>query len=215
MKKTLISTALRLVPKSVQYKALCKALNYLFEHHNLNDLKNKVVKLNVSDLKKSWLLTYTEQGFTGTTQRKADIELKTNFAVAFKVHNKAEIIEALNNEDIKLIGEQGLVDVITNNLKALDEKRLKSLSNHLFSFLNLKSKQPVEPAPLDINNITADDLATPSNIDFIRDEAIKLEQTDLQKALSLMLLAQQARPNGKVINNKVKDYQAKLATTNQ
>ncbi|AYM85584.1 hypothetical protein [Pseudoalteromonas agarivorans] len=214
MKKTLISTALRLVPKSVQYKALCKALNYLFEHHNLNDLKSKVVKLNVSDLKKSWLLTYTEQGFTGTTQRKADIELKTKFAVAFKVHNKAEIVEALNNEDIKLIGEQGLVVVITNNLKALDEKRLKSLSNHLFSFLNLKSKQPVEPAPLDINNITADDLATPSNIDFIRDEAIKLEQTDLQKALSLMLLAQQARPNGKVINNKVKDYQAKLTTSN-
>lgn len=214
MKKTLISTALRLVPKSVQYKALCKALNYLFEHHDLSDLKNKVVRLNVSDLKKSWLLTYTEQGFTGTNQRKADIELKTKFAIAFKVHNKAEIVEALNNEDIKLIGEQGLVVVITNNLKALDEKRLKSLSNHLFSFLNLKSKQPVEPAPLDINNITADDLATPSNIDFIRDEAIKLEQTDLQKALSLMLLAQQARPNGKVINNKVKDYQAKLATSN-
>lgn len=214
MKKTLISTALRFVPKSVQYKALSKALNYLFEHHNLNELKNKVVKLNVSDLKKSWLLTYTEQGFTGTTQRKADIELKTKFATAFKVHNKAEIVEALYNEDIKLIGEQGLVDVITNNLKALDEKRLKSLSNHLFSFLNLKSKQPVEPAPVDINNITADDLATPSNIDFIRDEAIKLEHTDLQKALSLMLLAQQARPNGKVINNKVKDYAAKLATSN-
>ena len=200
--------------KFVQYKALCKALNYLLEHHNLNDLKNKVVKLNVSDLKKSWLLTYTEQGFTGTTQRKADIELKTKFATAFKVHNKTEIVDALNNEDIKLIGEQGLVDVITNNLQALDEKRLKSLSNHLFSFLNLKSKQPVEPAPLDINNITADDLATPSNIDFIRDEAIKREHTDLQKALSLMLLAQQARPNGKVINNKVKDYAAKLATSN-
>jgi len=214
MKKTLISTALKFVPKTVQYKALSKALNYLFEHHNLNELKNKVVKLNVSDLKKSWLLTYTEQGFTGTIQRKADIEIKTKFAVAFKVHNKAEIVDVLNNEDIKLIGEQGLVDVITNNLQALDEKRLKSLSNHLFSFLNLKSKQPVEPAPLDINNITADDLATPSNIDFIRDEAIKLEHTDLQKALSLMLLAQQARPNGKVINNKVKDYAAKLATSN-
>lgn len=214
MKKTLISTALKFVPKTVQYKALCKALNYLFERHNLNDLKNKVVKLNVSDLKKSWLLTYTEQGFIGTTQRKADIELKTKFAIAFKVHDKAEIVDALNNEDIKLIGEQGLVDIITNNLQALDEKRLKSLSNHLFSFLNLKSKQPVEPAPVDINNITADDLATPSNIDFIRDEAIKLEHTDLQKALSLMLLAQQARPNGKVINNKVKDYAAKLATSN-
>ena len=114
MKKTLISTALRFVPKSVQYKALCKALNYLLEHHDLSDLKKKVVKLNVSDLKKSWLITYTEQGFTGTNQRKADIELKTKFAIAFKVHNKAEIVDALNNEDIKLIGEQGLVDVINN-----------------------------------------------------------------------------------------------------
>jgi hypothetical protein len=84
----------------------------------------------------------------------------------------------------------------------------------LFSFLNLRPKQPVEPAPLDINNITATDLADPSNVDFIRDEAIKLEHTDLQKALSLMLLAQQARPHGKVINNKVKAYAAKLATSN-
>lgn len=214
MKKTLITTSLRLIPKTFQNKALCKALNYLFEHHDLSDLNNKVVKLNVSDLKKSWLLTYTEQGFTGTAQRKADVELKTKFAIVIKVHNKVDIVGALNNGDIKLIGEPALVETIANNLHALDEKRLKSLSNHLFSFLNLKSKQPVEPAPLDINNITIDDLATPSNIDFIRDEAIKLENTDLEKALSLMLLAQQARPHGKVINNKVKTYQAKLATTN-
>lgn len=214
MKKIIISTALRLVPKSVQYKALCKALNHLFEKHNLNELKNCVVKLSVSDLKKSWLLAYSEQGFSDTAKRKADIELKTKFATALSLHSKDDVDNALNNGDIKLIGEPALVNVIANNLHTLDEKRLKSLSNHLFSFLNLKSKQPVEPAPLDINNITADDLSTPSNIDFIRDEAIKLEQTDLQKALSLMLLAQQARPNGKVINNKVKDYQAKLATSN-
>lgn len=214
MKKTLISTALRFVPKTMQYKALCKALNYLFEHHNLSDLNNKVIKLNVSDLKKSWLLTYTDQDFTGAAQRKADVELKTKFATAFNANNKAEVVSALNNGDIKLIGEQDLVAALTNHLKALDEKRLKSLSTHLFSFLNLKLKQPVKPAPVDINNITADDLATPSNIDFIRDEAIKLEHTDLKKALSLMLLAQQARPNGKVINNKVKAYAAKLATTN-
>ncbi len=136
MKKTLISTALRFVPKTVQYKALCKALNYLFEHHNLSDLNNKVIKLNVSDLKKSWLLTYTEQGFKGTAQRKADIELKTKFAIAFKVHNKAEIVGALNNDDIKLIGEPALAGVVKSNLRELDEKRLKSLSNHLFSFFH-------------------------------------------------------------------------------
>lgn len=213
MKKTMLSTALRLIPKSIQYKALCKALNYLTVSHDLNGLNNCVIKLTISDLKKSWFLTYTEEKFTETTnKRKANVELKAKYAIALSLHNKAGIINALNNGDITLKGEPTLVDVITNNLQALDKRRLKSLSNHLFSFLNLKSKQPKVPPRLDINNITSADLADPLNVDFIRDEAVRLESTDLKLALKLMLLAQKARPNGKVINNKVKAYQARLAT---
>ncbi len=45
---------------------------------------------------------------------------------------------------------------------------------------------------------------------LLRDTAIMLEKADPSKALSLMLLAQQARPDGTYINNKVKEYKAQL-----
>ena len=214
MKKTLISTSLRLIPKTLQNKALCKALNYLFLNAPLGNLKGQVVKLNVTDIKKSWFVSYGDKGFEATKLRKVNAEIKTKLNVAMSLNDKQVIINALKNGELKVMGAPNLAEAITNSLYALDEKRLESISNHLFSFFNIKNNQPQKAPRLDIHNIKDSDLSDPLNVDFIRDEAIKLENTDLEKALSLMLLAQQARPHGKVINNKVKTYQAKLATTN-
>ena len=214
MKKTLITTSLRLIPKTLQNKALCKALNYLFLSAPLGNLKGQVVKLNVTDIKKSWFVSYGDAGFEATKLRKVSAEIKTKLNVAMSLNDKQVIINALKNDELQVTGEPNLAEAITNSLYSLDEKRLESISNHLFSFFNIKNKQPQKAPRLDIHNIKDSDLTDPLNVDFIRDEAIKLENTDLKKALSLMLLAQQARPHGKVINNKVKTYQAKLATTN-
>lgn len=45
-----------------------------------------------------------------------------------------------------------------------------------------------------------------NKIEFFRNLAIKLEKTDLEASLNLMLMAKELRPNGPIINKKIKEY---------
>ena len=208
MKKTIIATTLKFIPKSLQNKALCKALNYICLA-DLSVFHGQVIKLNVSDLKRSWFVTCNDEGFTATKKRKVNLEIKTKFNTAMKLGNKSSILDALKEGDIQLNGEPHLVEYTDHYLHQLDERRLASLSAHLFSFLKIK----VKPR-LNIDHVQIDDLKSELDIDFIRDEAFKLEKTDLKKALSLMELAHQARPKGPFITKKVAEYQTILNSEN-
>ncbi|WP_166372402.1 hypothetical protein [Psychromonas sp. SA13A] len=205
MKKTLIATTLRIIPKTLQNKALCKALNYALAKENLSALQDQIIKLNVNDLKRSWFVTYDGIAFIPTKKRKTTLEIKTKFNTAMQLGNKDVIINALQQGDIELIGEGELVEATHGYLSRLDSDRLDNISSHLFSFLNIKTKPR-----LDINSVQLNDLKNNADVDFIRDEALKIEKTDLKKALSLMTLAHQARPNGPFIKQKVAEYQNKL-----
>ncbi len=50
------------------------------------------------------------------------------------------------------------------------------------------------------------------DVDFLRDTAIGLEDTDLEAALRLMLIAQAARPSGPFIGKKVEEYRRRLGS---
>lgn len=204
MKKTIIATTLKFIPKSLQNKALCKALNYICQD-DLSLFQQQVIKLNISDLKCSWFVTCGEKGFTATKKRKINLEVKTKFNTAMKLGNKAFILDALKQGDIALSGDAHLIERANDYLYQLDEKRLESLSAHLFSFLKIKAKPR-----LDIDTVQLSDLKSPLDVDFIRDEAVRLEKSDLEKALSLMLLAHQARPNGPFITKKITAYREAL-----
>jgi hypothetical protein len=93
------------------------------------------------------------------------------------------------------------------HLHSLDEYRLDNLSYYLFSFLNIKSKKTPR---LDIEKVQLSDLQNKLDINFIRDEALRLEKSDLKKALFLMELSHQARPNRVFIKQKVAEYQSRL-----
>jgi predicted lipid carrier protein YhbT len=82
MKKTLIATTLRIIPKTLQNKALCKALNYALAKEDLSALQEQIIKLNVNDLKRSWFVTYDGTFFIPTKKRKTTLELKTKFNTA-------------------------------------------------------------------------------------------------------------------------------------
>jgi len=205
MKKTLIATTLRVIPKTLQNKAVCKALNYTLAQEELGALQDQIIKLNVNDLKRSWFVTYDGSTFIPTKKRKTTLELKTRFKTAMQLGNKDAILDALKQGDIEMIGDDTLVAVTHGYLTNLNSERLDNISSHLFSFLNIK----VKPR-FDINRVELSDLKSNADVDFIRDEAIKLEETDLRKALSLMMLAHQARPNGPFIKQKVNEYQGKL-----
>lgn len=210
MKKTIISSALRFVPKKIQMNALCKALNYICQGNDLRQFEGKVIKLNVSDLKKSWFVTCHASRFESIKAKVADVEIKTNFNTAVQLQNKKFMLQSIEKGDVELIGEAGLTDAIEVLVLNTNEQRLINLSRHFFQFLKLSPPESSTPPRLNIDNVTLSDLKSPLDVDFIRNEAIKLESRDLKKALTLMLLAQQARPKGPLIAQKVMEYQKKL-----
>lgn len=207
MKKTIIATTLRVIPKKLQDKALCKALNYLFSKEDMAELQGAIIKLCISDIKKSWFITYGDHGFEGTHLRKVNLEIKTNLNVAMVLGDKAVIIDALKQGELELVGEDVLVHSMGQYLYSLNEHRLDNLSSQLFSFFNIKAKSSPR---LDINQVQFADLKSKIDVDFIRDEALRLERTDLKKALFLMELAHQSRPNGPLIIKKVAEYRTRL-----
>lgn len=207
MKKIIISTALKLMPRNLQSKAICKALNYLSEDYNLTLLESQVIKLNVSDLKRSWFFIYEANSFKTTRNRKANVEVIMRLEVVLNFQNKASIINALEQEKVKFKGEDSSINTISDCLYYVDEYRLINLSNRFFSLLKIKSSHPPR---LDIDTVSLEDLKNSLDIDFIRNEAVKLEKVNLEKALSLMSLAYQARPGGLFIAEKVIEYKKAL-----
>lgn len=76
----------------------------------------------------------------------------------------------------------------------------------------LNIREVVSPV-LDINNVELTDVKYPFDVDFLRDEALRIESTDLALAFKLMSLAYQVRPNGLVIKAKFEEYKQLLETT--
>jgi predicted lipid carrier protein YhbT len=95
MKKIIITTSLKIIPKNLQNKALCKALNYLFSTVEMTEVKDSIIKLNISDIKKSWFVTYGENGFEAVKLRKVNLEIKTKLNIAMAFDNKIVITDAL------------------------------------------------------------------------------------------------------------------------
>lgn len=64
---------------------------------------------------------------------------------------------------------------------------------------------------IDIISATpAEPVIVGNNVNLFRDAAILLEGVDINKAYKLMKLAQQGRPNGKLIRSKIKEYEGRM-----
>ncbi|MCR9672201.1 hypothetical protein NB557_02885 [Vibrio alginolyticus] len=85
-----------------------------------------------------------------------------------------------------------------------------SANNALDNIYQLLGIRNLKPGKINIHNVTYQDLRQPEDVDYIRDQAIKLEKTNLSLSLKLMELALQARPNGTLINQKVNQYRQTL-----
>jgi hypothetical protein len=72
---------------------------------------------------------------------------------------------------------------------------------------NLLNIREVVSPVLDIHNVEYADIKYPFDVDFLRDEALRLESTDLFLANNLMSLALQARPNGPLMKAKLEEYE--------
>jgi hypothetical protein len=161
---------------------------------------------------------------------------KDKLVVNKKTH---ELLEPLLAEDKKLyeyIVSLGLLNTIpaedwlklsgavqSTTPQCMDEEQLVINSNSyqgniaeieneaLENLLPLKENVPEKPH-INIDTVNFEDIKSDLDINFLRDEAVRFENIDLEKALRLMELAYRARPDGSFIKKKVMEYRARLVS---
>ncbi|MDR9826773.1 hypothetical protein RCJ22_14265 [Vibrio sp. FNV 38] len=207
MNKNLLNAALVLIPKKLQHKAVSKALNYLLPSQHWSFGTTRSVKIEVIDLKRQWFLALDKTGFQLAPSKPlaADIIVRASLDAIIAAQSLPSLQQALLQNEIEVHAEDNDKASLNLALNSITQSKLDTLIEYCYAFLRMI------PRPrIDINTVTLDDIKTVKDVAFIRDEAIKLEDKNLDQALHLMELAQQARPNGPYINQKVREYRASL-----
>jgi predicted Fe-Mo cluster-binding NifX family protein len=202
MNKKILAAALVIIPKKLQQKAIAKAFNFLFADQYKQFSGIETLELRIEDPSKSWLLHLGEKE---STPQKGDGEVNvlvsTTLDTLITCQRKPNLIKALDERLIKIKGSTQDVQRVEEVLRHIEQDKLEHLIDRAYQFLRI-----TRPARLNIHDVTIEDIQTPRDIEFLRDQAIALEQTNIQLALKLMELAHQARPNGPLINKKLKQY---------
>ncbi|WOD06164.1 hypothetical protein [Marinomonas sp. GJ51-6] len=212
MKKAILSTTLTLIPSTIQYKALTKALNYLFRgQSDLVRFDGVIVHFKLIDVKSLWEFECDGGEFVAfkRKERKADVTCLIRSDIALSLYSKEAMIGAIEAGDIQFEGASEHINNINALLYGMNSQKIESLIDHLRKFLRLsaierKPSSAVSTLSLDINTITANQLDTAEKVNFVRDMALNVELTNLPEALRLMKIAKQARPTGLLYVKKYK-----------
>lgn len=109
-----------------------------------------------------------------------------------------------NNDNILKISNSYLNQIRTIEYIELN-KTITILINLFFEEI-----QKIEIEDRSITKQEKLDIKDPRIVDALRDEAIKLENKDIHKSMTLMQAAEQLRPGGEVIKLKVLEYKEKI-----
>ncbi|XAW89833.1 hypothetical protein ABDK09_09560 [Vibrio sp. CDRSL-10 TSBA] len=206
MNKKILNAALVLVPRNLQNKAVSKALNFLFPVGTLAFDEKKVFKLELKDLNRYWIVRFDDFGFRPcSVKSRADIEIYTNFDVLFLAQNTNDLCAALDAGLIQFKADERDRYLVESSLKSLSQNKIDELVQRCYSFFKIKPKPR-----FDLDSVKLTDIKTSKDVDWLRDEAVKLEKINLPEALRLMELAHLARPSGPFIRQKVEEYRASL-----
>ncbi|MDG3088640.1 hypothetical protein P7F88_22285 [Vibrio hannami] len=201
MNNKLLLAALTIIPKRFQIKALSKSIQFLFKDE-LKQIESGSISLYLKDIDKSW----TVELFPEQKGKQSVIKVNTSFESVVRMQRKAELIRALENGELEISTSVQDREVLVSALYALEQAKIEALIDKCYSFLHIK-----RPPRLDIYKVVPEDIKDDLDIDFLRDEALRMEASDKTLALRLMELALEARPNGPLIRKKVLQYRAELA----
>lgn len=226
MKKAILSTSLKLIPNVIQYKALTKALNYLFrDQPDMARFAGVIVSFKLTDARRVWTFSCDGREFSQYKKKKSKVNVTCLMRsdIALALHSKEEVVRAITEGDILFEGEPSYIDNIIALLYGLEVNKVENLVDSLRSFLRLKPVVREQPLfsdvlrkraanlGIDLATVTAEQVKTKETVDLVRDAAIVLEKSDLKEALRLMRLAKSARPTGPVICRKVAEYEQALS----
>lgn len=210
MNKKLISAALVLIPNRLQDKAIVRALNFLFKDNPLFDQEGLCISLQISDLKKRWLVKTHSDGFVvveGRKPKQLDVQLTTTLETLLSARRKEHLAHSIEHQEIEIQASDARRDQVLSSINKLSQAQLNDLIVHCCHFLRISPPKPDLQALL-----TSRELA-PSEVNFLRDEAMRIEQSNLPLALQLMERAHQARPHGPVIKQKLMEYRYRIKST--
>jgi predicted lipid carrier protein YhbT len=208
MNTKILGAAIRLVPKKIQSRAIAKALNFIFSEQPLNVNEGTVLHLMVSDIKQQWWFTTQEGEVIPLTKAPVDssklVSVSSELSTLLLLRGKSTIESAIDNGDVIFEGDQS--QVVISNLKAIKQDTIDELIGRAYHFLKHR-----KPPRLNIHTVTVTDITSAQDVDFLRDEALRLESSDFELAQHLMSIAHQVRPNGVIIQQKMKEYREKYA----
>ncbi|WOT06303.1 hypothetical protein [Shewanella youngdeokensis] len=212
MNKIVLAAALRLLPYKIQTKAISKALNFLLLPAHTKPLTDKYLSIGLTDPNKQWLFIKSSAGFEGVALRDNidmanTVSINVALATVIASRDKNCLTNAIKSRDIAVDGSTESTMALYRAIDAIKQSQLDSLSRHFFAFLKMKDTTPPR---LNLETVTLMDVKTSADVDFLRDEAIRLEATDLNMAYKLMELAHNARPSGPLIKEKLEEYRIKL-----
>ena len=115
----------------------------------------------------------------------------------------------LSEDPAKFIYSDGDMSAINSNSF---QSKVESMGEHILNLIVEPDDNFPENPRLNFDTVSFENIRDQHDIDFLRDEAIRIETYDLKKALKLMELAHKARPEGPFIKAKLMEYRAKLAS---
>ncbi|WP_136483230.1 hypothetical protein [Vibrio sp. H11] len=206
MNLKLLNAALVLTPKKLQSKAVAKAMNFLFPASLYPFNHVRTLRLEVTDLKRHWRLKIDSSGCQPEFGKcDVDVTVRASLDIILAAQDYHQLQASLKNGDIEVIADPQDKALVETALQKVTQARLDSLVERCYAFLKLKPKPR-----FDIQTVTFADIKTARDVDWVRDQAIKLEDTDLIEALRLMEIAHKARPSGPLIKKKVEKYRLAL-----
>lgn len=204
----ILGAAIRIIPNRLQAKAIARALNFAFGEQSTHVREDSALNLVVKDIKQRWWFNIQGGVFTPASNASSNVLstdgllVTTSLDTVLKLRSKKAIEAAIDNNEITFEGEQS--QSLIQLLKSVSDSRIEELTSRAYRFLKLK-----QPPRLNIHTVTLSEVNTDKDVDFLRDEAIRIESRDLELALRLMTIAHMARPEGPLIKRKLDEYHAK------
>ncbi|WP_417655389.1 hypothetical protein [Pseudoalteromonas atlantica] len=117
-------------------------------------------------------------------------------------------IDLRESEDKFIYDVKELLEVNSNSFQS----KVDNMAEQILSSITESPQSASRELNININpdTVVFEDIKNGLDIDFLRDEAVKCESFDLNKAYKLMELAYRARPEGPFIKAKVEEYRARL-----
>jgi hypothetical protein len=208
IKKKILLSSIKLVPKITKNKLVARAISAIINPSDMKRLNGVVLSITLSDINEKWTMSFCDNKVHPEKSLVPNVVVSTTLKNLSTIASKANMIISFEKNSITIDGEENKREMFIDLLYNISDEKLSNLIIKIYSKLRIIN---LLPARFDFNSITINDITTDTDVNYLRNQAISLEQENLPLAEKLMSLAHQARPDGPVIKQKLDEYRQRLA----